>query len=183
GEIAELNKEIRPLAALRSSVVPGRIITPATLPDEASAPVPELWAAAGGVLGLAAGLAAAVGADRRDPRLRTVGGTERAAGTAVLLGPSRCAERADGPAAAPETEREAQEANRAALGLAAGIGDRGTHRSGGAVVLVPGVSPGTDSGAAATRIAAALARVGADVLLVRADLAARPAGTRSAVLS
>ncbi|MFD0773921.1 YveK family protein, partial [Streptomonospora algeriensis] len=83
-EIAELNKEIHPLTALRSSVAPARIITPANTPEEASSPVPVLWLAAGGVLGLTAGLAAAFGADRRDHRLHTVRETERAAGVPVL---------------------------------------------------------------------------------------------------
>ncbi|WP_052809245.1 Wzz/FepE/Etk N-terminal domain-containing protein [Streptomonospora alba] len=163
-EIAELNKEIHPLTALRSSVVPARIITPATTPEEATSPVPVLWLAAGGVLGLAAGLTAAFGADRRDRRLHTVRDAERAAGVPVLLRTQR-SESADGA----EPAREAQQANRAALSLVSGIGDLGAQRRSGAVVLVPGVSRGGASATAATVLAAALARVGADVLLVRAD--------------
>lgn len=163
-EIAELKKEIHPLTALRSSVVPARIITPATTPEEATSPVPVLWLAAGGVLGLAAGLTAAFGADRRDRRLHTVRDAERAAGVPVLLRTQRL-ESADGA----EPAREAQQANRAALSLVSGIGDLGAQRRSGAVVLVPGVSRSEASGTAATVLAAALARVGADVLLVRAD--------------
>ncbi|GAA1762410.1 Wzz/FepE/Etk N-terminal domain-containing protein [Streptomonospora arabica] len=167
-EITELNKEIHPLAALRSSVVPAQVITPATTPEEATSPAPAVWPAAGGALGLAAGLAAAFGAERRDRRLRTVRDAERAAGVAVLLRAPRPGGRAHRGERARARARAHQEANRGALSLVAGLGRPGGDRSGGAVVLVPGISGGS-AAAAAEELGAALARVGTDVLLVRAD--------------
>ncbi|GAA4953660.1 hypothetical protein GCM10023224_43440 [Streptomonospora halophila] len=165
-EITELNKEIHPLAALRSSVVPAQVITPATTPEQAASPVPAVWLAAGGALGLAAGLAAAFGADRRDRGLHSVRDAELAAGVAVLLRAPRPGGRARGGERA--RARAHQEANRAALSLVAGLGRYGGDRPGGAVVLVPGISGGS-AAAAAEELGAALARVGTDVLLVRAD--------------
>ncbi|MDT0302259.1 chain length determinant family protein [Streptomonospora wellingtoniae] len=164
-EITELNKEIHPLAALRESVVPAQVITSATTPEEATSPVPPVWLATGGALGLAAGVAAAFGAERRDRRLHTVRDARRAAGLPVLLHAPRTGGRARGGERARARAR--QEANRAALSLVADLGRSG-GRSCGAVVLVPGIGGGAAT-AAAEELGAALARIGADVLLVRAD--------------
>ncbi|QBI55815.1 Wzz/FepE/Etk N-terminal domain-containing protein [Streptomonospora litoralis] len=181
-EITELNKAIHPLRALRASIVPAQIITPAGTPEEAASPMPPLWLAGGGVLGLALGTAAAFAADRRGHRLRSGRDTARAVGLPVLLEVARSA----GPADAG-SGRPAQRANQAALGLSASLGRPSADSAGagksGAVVLVPAVSRGASAGPAATALAAALARIGADVLLVHADPAqAAPDGACGAGL-
>jgi Mrp family chromosome partitioning ATPase/capsular polysaccharide biosynthesis protein len=84
-EITELGNGISPLSALAETVEPGRVITPAGLPERASSPVPALWLVGGAALGLLAGLLAAVVRDRLDPRLHDAEETGRIGAVPVLL--------------------------------------------------------------------------------------------------
>ncbi|MFW5416272.1 chain length determinant family protein [Nocardiopsis sp. CNT-189] len=157
GGLADLDGEIGPLSALRASLTPGRVISPAVPPESAASPRPVLWLGGGAMAGLAAGLAAAFGADHRDRRLRTGRDVRRAAGAPLLLdtGPA-------GPLARPGG-RAVQRANEAAHALAARPG------GGPRVLLVAGASADATGTAAAVDLAAALARTGSDTLLVLAD--------------
>ncbi|MBB5434484.1 chain length determinant family protein [Nocardiopsis composta] len=156
-EIADLNGEIAPLSALRASLTPGRVITPAALPESAASPRPVLWLGGGAMAGLAAGLAAAFGAEHRDRRLRTGRDVRRAAALPILLDTG-----AAGALARPGG-RAVQRANEAAHALGARLGD------GRRVLLAAGVSADATGSAAAVDLAAALARTGSDTLLVLAD--------------
>ncbi|WP_435108274.1 lipopolysaccharide biosynthesis protein [Nocardiopsis synnemataformans] len=84
-EITELGNGISPLSALAETVEPGRVITPAGLPERASSPLPALWLVGGAALGLLAGLLAAVVRDRLDPRLHDAEETGRIGAVPVLL--------------------------------------------------------------------------------------------------
>ncbi|MDA0564438.1 chain length determinant family protein [Streptomonospora sp. S1-112] len=196
-EIAQLSTDVAPLNTLRASVEPAEVISPAVAPRSAESPMPLLWLAAGAALGLAAGVAAAYRADRGAGRLHTARDIARTTGLPTLLdlsdsrravrtGPTG---RAGSTPAAPGSGRTghvetienahpalydgpaAQRANEVAHALSARLFP--ADRQEGAVVLVAGVSPGRAATTAAVGVAAALARIGADVLLVCADPADR----------
>ncbi|WP_067972315.1 hypothetical protein, partial [Nocardiopsis trehalosi] len=154
-EVSDLNGDINPLRALRDSVVPGQVITPATAPESPTAPVPLLWLGGGAMTGLLLGLGTAYLLDRGDSRLHTARDVRRAADAPLLL------DTAAGPV--PAAGAAEQRANEAAHTLEARLGD------GRRVLLVPGVTPGRAGAVAAVDLAAAFTRIGADVLLVCAD--------------
>ncbi|MBR8741263.1 Wzz/FepE/Etk N-terminal domain-containing protein [Nocardiopsis sp. MG754419] len=183
-EISDLGNGISPLSALRETVSPGQIITPASLPESASSPILPLWMVAGAALGLLGGLAAAVVRDRVDPRLRDVESTERVGGLPVLLdlsSPTRRSGRSPGllDDASPDGQRanelahlvRARPAATDARVPDANPADAADDdaRAPGRLIVVTGTTPGRAGTAAAVNLAAALARGGADTLLVCAD--------------
>ncbi|MFI6574625.1 Wzz/FepE/Etk N-terminal domain-containing protein [Nocardiopsis sp. NPDC050513] len=159
-EIADLGRGISPLSALRETVEPGRIITPARLPEGPTSPVLPVWVAGGGALGLLAGLLLAFARDRLDPVLRDTGDTARIGRVPVLLDLSAAGDAAYGP---PSDDGPAgQRVNQCAHAVRARVPSPG-------VLLVAATAPGRSGPAAALHLAAALARTGSDTLLVRAD--------------
>ena len=165
-EIGDLGNGISPLSALRETVSPGQVITPAHLPESASSPILPLWSAAGAALGLLAGLLAALIRDRSDPRLHDAEDTARAGALPVLLDLSA-------PGTFPGTDVDERRADEFAhLVRARSVAKTTTDDSGpepGRVIVVTGTTPGSAGTAAAAHLAAALARGGADTLLVCAD--------------
>lgn len=174
-EIADIGNGIAPLSALRETVSPGRVVTPASLPESPSSPILVLWAVAGTALGLLAGLLAAVLRDRVDPRLRDVEETERIGALPVLLDLSTPGERSDrSPGLLDDTTPAGQRVNefahlvRARTAVPEGGAEDGEPTP-GRVIVVTGTTPGRAGTAAAVNLAAALARGGAETLLVCAD--------------
>lgn len=192
-QIAGLGEALGPLSALAETVEPGRVITPAGLPQEASRPVPVLWLAGGAALGLLAGLLAAVARDRLDPRLHGAEDTARAGASPVLLDLSGRTERGErSPGLLLDGHRQGQRANEFAHAVRAhlnrvpardersrssaegssppaGAPDAAEEPAEGHVVLVAATTPGRAAGATAVNLAAALARTGSETLLVCAQ--------------
>ncbi|SIO84575.1 Wzz/FepE/Etk N-terminal domain-containing protein [Nocardiopsis sp. JB363] len=183
-EITDLGNGITPLSALRETVSPGQVITPASLPESPSSPLLALWIVAGTALGLLAGLLAAVVRDRMDPRLRDTEETERIGSLPVLLDLSVPGDRSGrSPGLLDDTTPTGQRANEFAHLVRARLAetDDGEDRSAalaateggepapGRVIVVTGTTPGRAGTAAAVNLAAALARGGSDTLLVCAD--------------
>ena len=147
------------ISAINASVNtnPGYIITSAVPPSSAASPQPLLYLPSGLLAGLLAGLVAAFAADRRDDRVHTVRELDRVNGLPVLY--SVDARRLSPPGAVAPGRGYAELAHAVAAGL--GGEDR--------VLLVAAGSPGPAAGVVAANLAAALARVRADVILVCAD--------------
>lgn len=83
--VSQINDLASRLAPLQTAAAtPGQIITDAPLPATASSPIPALDLGGGLVVGLLLGLAAAVGLDRRDHRLRRPADVTRLVGLPVL---------------------------------------------------------------------------------------------------
>ncbi|WP_116246021.1 chain length determinant family protein [Nocardiopsis sp. FIRDI 009] len=164
-EIADLGRGVGPLTALRETVEPGRIITPANLPESAASPVVPVWLAGGTAAGLLAGLLLAFARDRLDPVLRDTEETARIGGAPVLLDLTGADREASGPFG--DDDRAGQRVNECAHALRARVPSPG-------VLLVVATAPGRSGPAAAVNLAASLARTGSDTLLVYADPAADP---------
>lgn len=81
-QINDLTSRLAPLTT--AAATPGQIITDAPLPKKASSPIPALNLGGGLVVGLLLGLAAAVGLDRRDHKLRRAADVTRLVGLPVL---------------------------------------------------------------------------------------------------
>ncbi|WP_433699847.1 lipopolysaccharide biosynthesis protein [Nocardiopsis sp. CA-288880] len=188
-EITDLGNGISPLSALRETVSPGSVITPAGLPESASSPVPMLWLVGGAALGLVAGLLAAVARDRLDPLLRDPEETARVGRLPVLLDLSARSSRSPsdrspgllGEEGGGQRVNEFAHLVRARLAVpaagpggepgGAGLPERaGTADDGpGRVILVAAGTPGRAGAATAVNLAAALARTGSETLLVCSD--------------
>jgi capsular polysaccharide biosynthesis protein len=140
----------------------GYIITSAVPPSSAASPQPLLYLPSGLLAGLLAGLVAAFAADRRDDRVHTVREVERLDGLPVLY--SVGARRLSPPrAVAPARSAAGRGYAELAQAVATGLGEKDR------VLLVAAGSPGPAAGVVAANLAAALARVRADVILVCAD--------------
>ena len=185
-EIAELGNGISPLGALQETIVPGQVITPASTPEGPTSPIPALWLLGGAALGLLAGLLAAVARDRLDPLLRDTEETPRLSGVPVLLDLSggRRSERAVGLLG--DDEADGQRVNEAAhlvrtrlapVGdaepVSESVEDAEPDESGGPapgrILFTAATTPGGAGAVAAVNLAAALARTGAQTLLVCVD--------------
>ncbi len=81
-QINDLTSRLAPLTT--AAATPGQIITDAPLPKKASSPIAALNLGGGLVVGLLLGLAAAVGLDRRDHKLRRAADVTRLVGLPVL---------------------------------------------------------------------------------------------------
>ena len=152
------------ISAINASVNtnPGYIITSAVPPSSAASPQPLLYLPSGLLAGLLAGLVAAFAADRKDDRVHTVREAERPGGLPVLY--SVDARRLSPPGAvAPARSAAGRGYAELAHAVAAGLGEKDR------VLLVAAGSPGPAAGVVAANLAAALARVRADVILVCAD--------------
>jgi len=152
------------ISAINASVNtnPGYIITSAAPPSAAASPKPLLYLPSGLLAGLLAGLVAAFAADRRDDRVHTVREVERLDGLPVLY--SVDGRRLSPPGAvAPARSAAGRGYAELAQAIAAGLGEKDR------VLLVAAGSPGPAAGVVAANLAAGLARVRADVILVCAD--------------
>jgi capsular polysaccharide biosynthesis protein len=152
------------ISAINASVNtnPGYVITSAVPPSAAASPKPLLYLPSGLLAGLLAGLVAAFAADRRDDRVHTVREVERLDGLPVLY--SVDGRRLSPPGAiAPARSAAGRGYAELAQTVANGLGEKDR------VLLVAGGSPGPAAGVVAANLAAALARVRADVILVCAD--------------
>jgi Mrp family chromosome partitioning ATPase/capsular polysaccharide biosynthesis protein len=188
-EITDLGNGISPLSALRETVSPGSVITPAGLPESASSPVPALWLVGGAALGLVAGLLAAVARDRLDPLLRDTEETARVGRLPVLLDLSARSSRSPsdrspgllGEEGGGQRVNEFAHLVRARLAVPAAMTDGEPGAAGppeqagsaddgpGRVILVAAGTPGRAGAATAVNLAAALARTGSETLLVCSD--------------
>ena len=175
-EIGDLGNGISPLSALRETVSPGQVITPAHLPESASSPIVPLWSVTGTALGLLVGLSTALVRDRLDPRLHDAEDTARLGGLPVLLDLSAPKARRDRFfGLLTDATLDGQRANAFAhLIRARPAGNTPSENvdeepAPGRVIMVTGTAPGRSGTAAAVNLAAALGRSGATTLLVCAD--------------
>ncbi len=135
----QVNDLLSRIAPLRTSAAtPGQIISDAPLPTSPSAPVPALDLGGGLVLGLLLGLAAAVGLDARDRRLRGTADVARLTGlsTLAVLPAERSATALPGDSAGPVFDR----LRNALVGADASasslqVADASGHGASGAVAL------------------------------------------------
>jgi capsular polysaccharide biosynthesis protein/Mrp family chromosome partitioning ATPase len=164
GSKAELLTLRGDVSALTGSVNynPGYVLTPATAPASPSSPKPLLDLPSGLLAGLLLGLLAAFIADRRDRRIHTARDLERFLDLPVLFDLPRYPPESQPGLITPRTEA-GQAFTALAEAVASGLGD-GNH-----VLFVAASSPGRGAGIVAANLAAALARVRSDVLLVCAD--------------
>lgn len=164
GKKAELLQLRGDVSALSGSVNynPGYVLTPATAPLSASSPKPLLDLPSGLLLGLLAGMLAAFIADRRDDRIHTARDLERFLDLPVLFNLPRYRPESQFSLITPRSEA-GQSFTALAEAVASGLGD-GNH-----VLFIAASSPGRGAGIVAANLAAALARVRSDVLLVCAD--------------
>jgi capsular polysaccharide biosynthesis protein len=174
-EIAELGNGISPLSALQETIVPGQVITPASTPEGPTSPIPALWLLGGAALGLLVGLLAAVARDRLDPRLRDTEETPRLSGVPVLLDLSGDGRSERAVALLGDDEGDGQRVNAAAHLIRTrlapvGAADPGSDEPApGRIVFTAATTPGPAGTVAAVNLAAALARTGAQTLLVCVD--------------
>jgi capsular polysaccharide biosynthesis protein/Mrp family chromosome partitioning ATPase len=164
GSKAELLQLRSDVSALTGSVNynPGYVLTPATAPVSPSSPKPLLDLPSGLLAGLLIGLLAAFIVDRRDDRIHTARDLERFLDLPVLFNLPRYRPESPSGLAMPRTEA-GQSFTALAEAVASGLGD-GNH-----VLFIAASSPGRGAGIVAANLAAALARVRSDVLLVCAD--------------
>jgi capsular polysaccharide biosynthesis protein/Mrp family chromosome partitioning ATPase len=153
------------IASLGTSVNynPGYIITPASPPAAPADPRPKLDLPSGAVAGLLLGLVGAFIIDRRDRRLHSASDVERFLGLPVLLGLPHKKLILPSVLVAPRSA-EGRAFTELAEAVGAGLGD-GHH-----VVMVAASSPGNGGSVVAANLAAALARIRSNVLLVCADV-------------
>ena len=149
-----------------ADTTPGRVIQDPQLPVSASAPVRSVVLASSLALGLLLGLVLTFIRERRDPRIHTVSDIERGLGVPVLAFLPRPPRRSPQNTVAPPHTALGQ----AYLRLRNSLVPL-TQRSGtlGSVVMVTSASTGTSSEVCAS-LAVAIARTGAGVSLVCADL-------------
>nr|MBA3525098.1 hypothetical protein [Geodermatophilaceae bacterium] len=173
-QIATLTAEANELGS--TAVTPGRVITDATLPPQPSSPVLLLNLAGGVMLGLLLGLAAALLRQRSDRRLRNADEVTRVTGLPVLVSipQSRGAWLADATS----------EAGRGYVRLRNVL--TADARPDARTILVAGIN--ADGSEVADNLAAALARTGAEVVLVITHVGSATGqrlglGTREAGLS
>jgi capsular polysaccharide biosynthesis protein len=174
-EIAELGNGISPLSALQETIVPGQVITPASTPEGPTSPIPALWLLGGAALGLLVGLLAAVARDRLDPRLRDTEETPRLSGVPVLLDLSGDGRSERAVALLGDDEGDGQRVNAAAhlirtrLAPVGAADPESDEPAPGRIVFTAATTPGPAGTVAAVNLAAALARTGAQTLLVCVD--------------
>jgi capsular polysaccharide biosynthesis protein len=140
----------------------GYLITPATRPTSPSSPRKLLYGPSGVMVGLLIGLILAFWADRRDDRIHTAQDVERFLDIPVLFALEH---RAPGLQAAvvPARSTSGREFTELARAIAAALGE-GDH-----VLLVVGTSASSGASIVAANLAAALARIRAEVVLICAD--------------
>jgi Mrp family chromosome partitioning ATPase len=147
----------------------------ATLPSAPARPRRDGALVFGILAGLLIGVAAAVAADALDPRLRREQQLQGTIALPVLARMPREHRRVGRPLLPGELSQISEEAHRA---LRSRLLARTEHQPGGRVCLISGVGPGVGKSTTAINLAHQLARGGASVILVEADLR-RPAFARA----
>lgn len=146
-----------------ANVTAGEIITNAALPEGPSDPSPAKYLPSGLIGGLLLGIAIAVLYDRTDRRVRSARDVERVLDLPVLL--DIPAKRGGEPLGLLSARsRTGQSFHELRHSMSATLG-HGNH-----VLLVTGAAPGRGANIVTANMAASLARTGANVLLVCADL-------------
>lgn len=168
---ADLANVITQLAPLRAAIATldastnykaGYIITAALRPSAPSSPRKLLVVPSGVMVGLLIGLLLAFWADRRDDRVHSAADLERFLNVPVLFAlKQRPAGMRD--SLVPHRSAAGQAYTELARATAAALGD-GSH-----VLLVVGASAGIGTSVIASNLAAALARVRSEVVLICAD--------------
>ncbi|RAY14323.1 hypothetical protein DPM19_15240 [Actinomadura craniellae] len=151
------------------TVLPGRVISSASVPQRASSPNIPLLLGSGLVLGLLAGLTGGMFRDRLDRRVRSAADVERLVDLPVLLDLIDVAGRDQSKKKAwlgllPARSRAGQAFHELGHTIDATLG-AGNH-----VILVTGASPGRGGAVVAANLAAALARTESGVALICANL-------------
>lgn len=167
-QITELGARLNDLTATR--INPGSVIADATRTGHPVSPRTPPYLAVGALLGLLAGLLAALGRERFDTRVRRPGQVPRLSGLPVLAYLARSL-RPSLDDLVREYTPGGQLFNRLRNEVIANLD--GDER----VVLVTGASAGPASDVVAANLATALARAGCDVVLVCAHLPQTPRET------
>lgn len=164
-QISQLNARLSPLQA--TGIDPGRVIEDAKLPSVPTSPNPIIWLPSGVLGGLLLGLAVAALLQRVDRRVHNAADLRRVAGLPVLSTvPIKSLSSIAAGFNAP-TSPTGQAFRRLRNLLVA------RYAGAGQIVLVAGVARGATGSVVATNLASALARSGANTVLVCADLESR----------
>jgi capsular polysaccharide biosynthesis protein len=160
-QISNLGTQLDKLDALR--LTPGRVITQASLPQAPTSPDPLLNLAAGGLLGLVAGVGLAVLRQRSDRYIRRSSDVDRGVAVPVLADMPVSMDPEQVRLAGPSTP-EGRSYTRLRNVVTASVNNNAR------VVLVAGVSG--PAGPVAANLAASLARTGEETVLVCGDVQA-----------
>jgi len=163
-QVTSLNGQIVTLTGQAANVQGGHVITAATPPGKPKSPSKTIDLPIGLVVGLLLGVVAAFVWDRRDKRLHGPGDVERLLGLPVVLSLPRKAFGRQVSLASPRS-RTGRAFTELAHTVAGSLGNEGSH-----VVLVAGATPGPGTSVVAANLAAALARIRGEAVLVCADL-------------
>ncbi|MFE3453704.1 Wzz/FepE/Etk N-terminal domain-containing protein [Nonomuraea sp. NPDC059194] len=168
GQLTALGGKLTDAKLATLNLASGEIITEAYLPAKPDDPDPITYLPSGLMLGLLLGVLAALFVDRSDRRVRTGRDVARVLGMPVLI--EVRANRRDGSLGLLSARsRTGQRFHELCHSLTATLSsDPGNH-----VILITGATPGPSGNIVAVNVAAALARVESNVLLVNADLRSR----------
>ncbi len=167
-QLATLTEQVNTLTSRENDlstmqVTAGKIINDAALPTAPTRPSVPLFLASGGMLGLLLGVGLALVRERTDSKVRrAVDVTRRDDVPLLCLLPGRLRPRLDEPY--PGREPAGRRFDRLRNEVLAGLGENDR------VLVVTAARPGPVAGLVAANLAGALARGGAPVVLVRADL-------------
>jgi capsular polysaccharide biosynthesis protein len=158
-----LNVQIGNVTNLLADTSGGSIISSASPPGKPSSPKKALVLPSGLVAGLLVGLLVAFLLDRRDKRIHSSHDAERMLGLPVMLDLPKGSLARPLSLASPRS-RTGQAFTELAHAVSAALGE-GNH-----VLMVAGTSPGAGKSVVAANLAATLARIHGEVVLVCADL-------------
>ena len=162
--VHSLSDQVTKLTGLAANVRGGHVITVATAPGKPDWPDKSLVVPSGLVAGLLLGLTIPFLWERRVRRLYGAGDVERLLGLPVVLSLPRKAFGRQVSLASPRS-RTGRAFTELAHTVAGSLGNEGSH-----VVLVAGATPGPGTSVVAANLAAALARIRGEAVLVCADL-------------
>ncbi|MGP4026722.1 Wzz/FepE/Etk N-terminal domain-containing protein [Actinomadura sp. 3N407] len=162
-QISALSERLTATNIAAANIDPGGIITNAERPGSAATPKATLYLPGGLAIGLLLGLVTAVIRDRTDTRVRGALDLERRLGLPVLYQPPS-GHKATELGLVQSRSRVGQSFHELAHSIGATLG-HGNH-----VILVTGATPGASTSVVAANLAASLARVESQALLVCADL-------------
>lgn len=162
-QLSALSERLTATTIAAANIDPGSIVTNAEKPGSAATPKATLYLPGGLAIGLLLGLVTAVVRDRTDTRVRGAADVERRLGLPVLYQPPG-GHKATELGMVQSRSRVGQSFHELAHSIIATLG-HGNH-----VILVTGATPGASTSVVAANLAASLARVESQALLVCADL-------------
>lgn len=162
-QMSALSERLTATTIAAANIDPGVIVTNAERPNSAATPQATLYLPGGLAIGLLLGLVTAVVRDRTDTRVRGAADVERRLGLPVLYQPP-IDHKATELGLVQARSRVGQSFHELAHSISATLG-HGNH-----VILVTGATPGASTSVVAANLAASLARVESQALLVCADL-------------